>query len=200
VAVVFFAGKIIFEYFTVTETVVNSDTTSYLQSATPNPIVVTQTNAITDIPLQAGSLLGIDYVDTQLFTPSGKIVAPSTIVSALNFNALPSFTQSLTDVRFAQMNNSAPIIVLEFTDADTTLGGFLAWENTMAQDLREIYLITQLSELTFTDNSIENIDVRLLTTATGEVLVVYGIVSDNTAIITNSLETFTQVVNASFDD
>jgi len=200
VIVLFFAGKIIFEYSTATELLVSSDTTSYLQSAVPNPVAVTQTSSITDIPLRAGVLLGIDYVDTQLFTPDGAVVPPAAIISALKFNALPSFTQSLTDIRFAQINNSAPIIIFEFTDADTILGGFLAWEDTMAQDLREIYLITQLSNLTFFDSRIGNKDVRILTSPTGQVLAVYGIVSGNTAIITGSSETFTQVVNASFSD
>jgi len=200
VAVLFFVGRTVFQNTGGPETVVSSDTTSYLQSATPNPVVVAQTNSITDIPLQAGSLLGIDYVDTQLFMPNGAVVPPAIIISALKFNALPSFTQSLTDIRFAQMNNSAPIIIFEFTDANTTLGGFLAWEDTMAQDLREIYLITQLNNLTFSDSRIGNRDVRVLTSSTGQVLAVYGIVSRNTAIITDSPETFTRVLNASFDD
>ena len=200
VAIIFLVGRIIFQSTGGTEAVVSSDTTTYLQSATPNPVVVTQTNSITDIPLQAGSLLGMDYVDTQLFRPDGEVVPPTTIIAALNFNALPSFTQSLTDIRFAQMNNSAPIIIFEFTDADTALGGFLAWEKTMAEDLREIYLITQLDNLTFSDSRIGNKDVRVLTASTGQVLAVYGIVSRNTAIITDSPETFTRVLNASFDN
>jgi len=195
----FFVGKVVFEYFTTVEAVVSTDTTSYLPSATPNPVVVAQTNSITDIPLQAGTLLDIDYVDTQLFMPTGAAVSPSTIISALEFNVLPSFSQSLSEIRFAQINNSAPVIVFQFTDTDTTLGGFLAWEDSMAQDLRELYLITQTNDMVFTDKILGGKDVRALVSANGEVLTVYGIVSDDTAIITKSLETFTQVLNASFD-
>ena len=199
VVVLFFVGKVVFEYFTTVEAVVSTDTTSYLPSATPNPVVVAQTNSITDIPLQAGTLLDIDYVDTQLFMPTGAAVSPSTIISALEFNVLPSFSQSLSEIRFAQINNSAPVIVFQFTDTDTTLGGFLAWEDSMAQDLRELYLITQTNDMVFTDKILGGKDVRALVSANGEVLTVYGIVSDDTAIITKSLETFTQVLNASFD-
>jgi hypothetical protein len=199
VAVVFFAGKTAFEYFTATEEVAKTDTTSYLQSATPNPVVVAQINSITDIPLQAGSLLGVNYVDTQLLLPSKVVVSPTTIIAALEFTLLPSFVQSLTDVRFAQINDSAPVVLFEFTDTDTILGGFLVWEEAMAEDLRELYLIAESSNLTFTDKRIAGTDVRVLTKASGQVLVVYGIVSDDTAIITNSLDTFTQVVTASFD-
>jgi hypothetical protein len=197
--VLFFAGKAVFEYITATEAIA-TDNTSYLLSATPNPVVVTQTNSITDIPLQAGTLLDINYVDTQLFMPGREIVPPATLISALKFNVLPSFTQSLTDVRFAQINDSAPVIIFEFTDADTVLGGFLAWEDTMAQDLKEIYLITQRDGAVFIDNTVAGKDVRTLVSANGQLLAVYGIVSDNTAIITGSLETFSQVLNTSFDD
>jgi hypothetical protein len=200
VVVVFFTGKAVYEYIIVVEPTVKTDTTLYLQSATPNPVVVPQTHSITDNPLQAGNLLDINYTDTQLFMPSGEIVAPTTIISALKFNVLPSFAQSLTDIRFAQINNSAPIIIIEFTDAETILGGFLAWEDTMVEDLEEVYLITQTDNLTFTDDRIGSKDVRVATTSDGQVLVVYGIVSDNTAIITNSMDTFTQVLNASFEN
>jgi len=200
VVVIFFVGKAVLEYISTSETVVTFTSTSYLTSATPNPVVITQTNSITDIPLQAGSLQGVDYIDTQLFTPDGNTIPPRTIFSALQFRVLPSFTQSLTDVRFAQINNSAPVIIFEFTDTETALGGFLAWEDTMAEDLKEMYLITQTTGVKFVDDRINNRDVRVLTTATGKVLVVYGIASPNTAIITNSISTFTEVLNASFED
>lgn len=197
VVVVFFAGKALIEHFA-PESTVRTDNTSYLQAATPNQVTVTNLDSITDMPLQAGSLLEIDYVDTQLFLPNGELVSPVSIISALEFTVLPSFAQSLTDVRFAQLNNSAPIIIFEFTDTETALGGFLSWEESMAQDLRELYLIAQLDNVTFTDDHVRDIDVRVLTSSSGQVLAVYGIVSDNTAIITGSMETFIQVVNASF--
>jgi len=200
VVVVFFIGKTVFEFITTSETEIVADTTLYLQSATPNPVVVTQTNSITDIPLQADSSLEATYVDTKLFAPGGETIPPATIISALEFAVLPSFTQSLTDIRFAQINDSAPIIVFTFTDADTALGGFLAWERTMAKDLRGIYPTPEIDNLTFTDTSIQNTDARVLTSSSGEIVAVYGIVSDNTAIITDSPETFTQVLSASFSD
>lgn len=196
--VVFFVGQAIFAYVTNVEPVSNRDTTSYLVAATANPVVVSQLNSITDIPLQAGKLLDIDYVDTQLFTPNGEIIPPANLVAALNFTMQPSFTQSLTDLRFAQKSQSKPIIILEFSDHETALGGFLNWEASMAQDLRELYLITQTGNSEFIDMNIAGADVRVLQSVSGETLAVYGIVSTDTAIITGSLDTFIQVVNTSF--
>jgi hypothetical protein len=70
----------------------------------------------------------------------------------------------------------------------------------MAKDLRGIYPTPEIDNLTFTDTSIQNTDARVLTSSSGEIVAVYGIVSDNTAIITDSPETFTQVLSASFSD
>ena len=200
IVVLFFITKALIGYLTLVEPIVSYDTTSYLVSATPNQIVVGELNSITDIPLQAGTLLDIDYIDTQLFGQNGDIIPVETIISALKFNLSPSFLQSLSDVRFAQMYDSKPIIVLEFIDADTALGGLLAWESTMAENLKELYLIAQPYEATFSDKIINGRDIRLLKSANGEILVVYGIVSQDTVLITSSVEVFTQVVNTSFTD
>lgn len=198
VVVIFFVAKALIGYVMTTEPLVVNDTTTYLKSAQPNPVVVSQVTSITDIPLQAGTLLDISYVDTQLLQTDGSIVPPATLIQALGLRLIPSFAQSLTDVRFAQLNNSAPILVFEFTNADTALGGFLAWEDHMVADLREVYLITESGAVLYTDQSVDGQDVRILQSNTGETLLVYGIVNDNTALITRSIDTFYQVLNTSF--
>jgi len=200
VVVLFFTAMALIGYLTSIDPVVTYDTTSYLETATANPVAVPQVNSITDIPLQAGTLLGADYVDTQLFYESGEVVPPAVIISALQFRMLPSFVQSLTDIRFAQESQSKPIIVLEFADTDTALGGLLAWEDNMAKDLKEIYLITQSNDVSFIDDTIAGKDIRILQSADGKILAVYGITSDHTAIITSSLETYTYVMQTSFKD
>lgn len=196
--VIFFVAKALFAYVSSVEPLVVHDSTVYLPSAVTNQVVVTQINSITDIPLQAGKLRNIDYIDTQLFMLSGQIVPPATIIAALKFQMEPSFTQSLIDVRFAQKDLSKPIIIFKFSDPETVLGGFLSWEDNMAQDLKEIYLLTNSNDSVFIDKTISGTDVRILQSVTGETLLVYGIVSSDTALITGSLETFTQVLNASF--
>jgi len=198
VIAIFFIGKTVFQYFVSTDAPVPTDTTLYLDSATANQVTVAKMNSISDIPLQADTASEGDYIDTQLFLPSGQIVPPAMLITALEFTVLPSFTQSLTDLRFAHVGNSAPVIVFTFTDTDTVLGGLLAWEKTLAADLSALYPISQLNNLTFTDERIENIDVRVLTTSAGTVLAVYGIVSENTAIVTDSRGTFTHIVTTSF--
>jgi hypothetical protein len=161
---------------------------------------MTQINSITDIPLQAGQLLDIAYVDTQLLAQNKEIIPPSIIIDALGFRLLPSFTQSLSDIRFAQKNASKPIIIFEFTDTDTVLGGFLSWEDTMAEDLREVYLITQTNNTEFVDRTIAGKDIRVLQSSTGETLAVYGLVAADTALITATEEMFVEVLNTSFSN
>ena len=200
IILIFFLARAFVEYIRSVEPVVSSDTTSYLQTSTPNPVVMTQINSITDIPLQAGQLLDIAYVDTQLLAQNKEIIPPSIIIDALGFRLLPSFTQSLSDIRFAQKNASKPIIIFEFTDTDTVLGGFLSWEDTMAEDLREVYLITQTNNTEFVDRTIAGKDIRVLQSSTGETLAVYGLVAADTALITATEEMFVEVLNTSFSN
>jgi hypothetical protein len=200
IIVIFLVINALLSYINSSEAVVTYNTTSYLKTATQNPVTVQQVNTLTDIPLQAGVFLGVDYADTQLFLENGVIVPPENIVAALGFNLLPSFTKSLTDIRFAQKNKSAPIIILEFSTSETALGGLLAWEDTMASDLKELYLITQVNDSVFIDDTIGNKDVRILKSTDGDVLAVYGIIANDTAIITSSVDIFSQVLNASFTE
>ncbi len=51
---------------------------------------------------------------------------------------------------------------------------------------------------TFTDQTVGGIDVRVLLSETGQTLIVYGMVDENTALLSNSLADFTQVVETSF--
>jgi hypothetical protein len=198
IIVIFFVVSALVGYITSSDVVVTQNNTSYLETATPNPVVINQISTPTDIPLQAGVLLGLDYVDTQLLFENGVIVPPENIAAVLGFNLLPSFTKALTDIRFAQINASAPVIILEFSTVENAMGGLLAWEETMANDLKELYLITQTTNSIFVDDTIKNTDVRILKSSDGEVLAVYGIITSDTAIIANSVDTFSQIINASF--
>jgi len=200
VIVIFFVAQALVSYLSKVEPVLTIDNTSYLRSATPNPVSLAQLNSMNDIPLQAGIFLDVQYVDTQLFFQNGEVIPPATILSALQFRVLPSFSQSLSDVRFAQINQSEPILVIEFTNIETAMGGFLAWEDTMAQDLKELYLITQSDLAEFSDGTASGKDIRILQSPAGEVLAVYGIVSSDTALVTGSIDTFIEVVNSSFSN
>jgi len=138
------------------------------------------------------------FVDVQVYTPSGQIVPPTRVLELMQFQVLPSFSQSLTDVRFVYLNQSKPIVVFTFVDEETILGGFLAWESTMHNDLRLIYDLPLTQTTSFTDQTVNGIDVRVLLSETGQTLVVYGMINENTALLTNSLTDFTQVIESSF--
>jgi hypothetical protein len=178
--------------------VVYTDTTEPIAGAQLDSFVVTDNQSLLQQIKASQSVSEFGYVDTQVYTPNGEIIPPARVLELLQFTVLQSFSQSLTDVRFAYLNQSKPIIVFSYVDQATILGGFLTWEKNMFADLQLMYNLQGEQTNTFTDQTVGGIDVRVLLSETGQTLIVYGMVDENTALLSNSLADFTQVVETSF--
>jgi hypothetical protein len=132
-------------------------------------------------------------VEYAIITPSGEEIAAEYLFSILGFQTMPSLRQSLSSLRFASINNSEPLLILNFTDVDTVRGGLLAWEDTMASDLTGLFGIETQATPLFTDETIAGVDVRIFKD-NGETIVVYGFLNENTAFIAGNFADFAQLV------
>lgn len=126
----------------------------------------------------------------------GDEVSPSYLFELLGFKTIPSMRQSLLSIHFATAEQVKPTIILTFTDTDTVHGGLLAWETTMADDMRTFYNLPTEIGSAFVDEEIAGNDVRILR-HDGEIVLLYSIVTNNLAIISNTRESFTRLVEAS---
>lgn len=178
------------------DTTVQIDTTiPILRGSSLNEIVITAETAeqLPQLIRTAITSAPAGIVEFSLVPPLGKEISPSYTFDLLQFRTLPTFRQSLTTARFVTVNRSQPAIVLQFTDKDTVLGGLLQWEETMAADFRHIYdSLPQETSLQFIDETIDGVDVRVLRSETG-VLLVYGFLGERTVLISRTIEDFAQI-------
>lgn len=133
-------------------------------------------------------------VELALIAPDSSELAGSYIFSLLHFRTIPNLKQSLSAVRFVSINHSQPAVVIKFVDIDTVRGGMLQWETSMPLDMTDLYGVPYGVEPYFSDIEVAGINTRTLN-HDGKVVLIYGFLDDNTALITNNIEDFTQIVN-----
>lgn len=166
-----------------------------LQSATivNIPLTVDTLDTLPALVVTTIEVAPTGLVELPIVSPIGDEVTPSYTFELLGLEPMPVFKQSLTAARFVSINHSEPALLLQFVDRDTVLGGFLTWETTMTRDFHPLYNLPADIPSSFTDESVSDTDVRVLR-HNGKVLLVYGIVGNNTALITTDLAVFKQIV------
>ena len=122
-------------------------------------------------------------------TPDGEVVPTQTLLSLLNFNTSQNLNQSVTSVHLG-FSSSKRVIILEVTDPTTVFGALLQWESTMANDLAPMLSTGNARNDMFTDQTIGQTDVRILS-ENGTPILVYGFIDKNIVVITQDLEAFT---------
>ncbi|MCA9355135.1 hypothetical protein KC865_01105 [Candidatus Kaiserbacteria bacterium] len=196
ILVIIFAGKLTVQHFKPEPaTVEEVKTESIVKNAVVKNIIISPSelsqtkNTIRETLDSAPA--GI--IEFPLITPAGDELSPSYLFETLEFQTLPSLHQSITTIRFLSINQSEPMIILQFVDEDTVRGGFLNWEKSMVSDLKNLYEIPVVSEAKFSDQTVKNVDVRVLKND-DKVVLMYGMVSNNTAVISSKAEDFAQIV------
>jgi hypothetical protein len=116
---------------------------------------------------------------------STEIVSPNQIVSALELELAPDFGQTISAMRVGYINQ-APYVLLKVKDQVAARGGLLLWEDTMYNDLTKLLSLAPEATDTFLDATIGGSDVRVLKNSNGAERLLYGIVSGNIIITTNS--------------
>ncbi len=135
-------------------------------------------------------------------SPTGKEVLPAiSVISSLNLSLRPAFANSIKNIYFGSLRQSNPFIILDATDKAMSLGGMLAWEDKVIEDLAPI--IKSFKPNLSTDNVSKNIkdeivlgnDTRVITDLNDEILLAYTITSNNKILITDNISTLMSLIN-----
>lgn len=130
-----------------------------------------------------------DVKEFRVVTPNGEVVPVQALLSLLNFNTSQNLNQSVTSVHLG-FSSSKRAIILEVTDPTTVFGALLSWEPTMASDLAPMLSTGNAPDDMFTDQTIDQTDVRILSDS-GMPVLVYGFIDKNIVVITQDLDAFT---------
>jgi hypothetical protein len=130
----------------------------------------------------------------RIVTADGVPVPAQEILSLLNFNTNQNLNQSVTSVHLAYAESKRAII-LEVTDATTVFGALLLWEPMMAKDLASIFATGNAPVAPFTDKTVEQTDVRILSDD-GVPVLVYGFIGKNVVVITQDMTAFTSLLSS----
>lgn len=143
--------------------------------------------------LAAEAVPGTGVKELRLTDVEGTPLSPQTVLTLLNFNTNQNLNQSVTAVHLA-FAQSRRTIILEVTDATTVFGALLAWEPTMAADLAGMLETGDVPVAAYTDKTIGQTDVRILSDD-GTPVLVYGFIDKNTVAITQDLAAFTSLLS-----
>ena len=138
-----------------------------------------------------------DITEFVITSQTGTIITPSNIFNTLGFNVIPALHRSLTGVRFLNTSETNNLILIKFVDETTVQGGLLYWEENLARDLTELFSLPAESGNKFSDMTISGVDVRVLR-SDEEIILLYGIIDENTALITTDENSFAQIVELEF--
>jgi hypothetical protein len=128
----------------------------------------------------------------RVVTADGIVLPVQEVLSLLNFNTNQNLNQSVTAVHLAYASSKRAII-LEVTDPTTVFGALLGWEKTMADDLAAVLSTGDATSDSFTDKTIGQTDVRILSD-NGTPILVYGFIGKNTVVLTQDLTAFTSLL------
>ncbi|MEX0912912.1 MAG: hypothetical protein WDZ56_00100 [Candidatus Paceibacterota bacterium] len=117
------------------------------------------------------------------------------ILAVVNWQANPAFLRSIEKINFGRYRG-VPFIVIRTTNFDTAFGSLLSAEATLPKDLTIFtYENVEVLEGRFTDELIQNHDIRVLKKVSGQDALVYSFVNRNTIVITSDRDTFLEVAN-----
>jgi hypothetical protein len=112
-----------------------------------------------------------------------------------------SFIRSLDDkymIGVYSFDSNEPFIILTTNDYAQSYAGMLKWEENIDEDLGEIFSIpknTGSSTKSFIDKAIQNKDLRILTDANRNTVLVYSFLDKNTILITVNEGIFSAILN-----
>ena len=123
----------------------------------------------------------------------------------LEFSAPTSLLKSLSGEYFIgslpSESKDSYAIVLYIKDYTSALVGAKAWEKILFEDIRKIFPTSYQGDLSDTENIdfyssiVNNQNVKILEDASGEVLLIYGIVNSKALIISTDDTTFIDILN-----
>lgn len=147
--------------------------------------------SILNVEARAGS----DLVLVSLMNPDNTPATASKILTTINWPANSAFSRNIEKINFGRYRG-VTFIVIRATDFDSAFGGLLSAEAALPEDLNILTKDnTEALSDNFTDELIQNHDIRVLKKESGGDALVYGFVNRNIIIITSDRNTFSEVAN-----
>ncbi len=167
------------------------------------PLLEKATVIDTEISIQSNDalLIALSQTDTdlpgtrelRLIMNDSSIITKDGTAAMAGLSGSSRFVQTATDIRFAHIGTKRGIIA-KVSDPTNALGTLLEWEPTIASALAPLFgTPLPASPVTFTDERLEGVDVRVATLDNGG-YVVYGFIDQNTIVITESTTAFTEAL------
>lgn len=139
---------------------------------------------------------------------TARAVSTSAFLAVLDPRAPGSFTRNLDEgMMFGAYNATDPFFIFKTNQFDTAFAGMLAWEPYMSSDLaplfgtpvtasrdRTLRTADQAGPARFVDDTVDGVDVRILSDRTGAERLLYAFLDKNTIIITTSREALAELI------
>ena len=148
------------------------------------------------------------YTDRQTGSAIGSAVATTDFMYVLDPRAPGSFIRNLADeMMLGASGGTDPFLVFKTKQFDTAFAGMLDWEPYMSADLTPLFgaPVTRTQDLTvrtvdqtraaqFVDDTLQNVDVRILYDETGAERILYAFPDADTVVITTSSSALTALL------
>lgn len=139
-----------------------------------------------------------DLSEIAITSVTGNEIGAAYVMEILGFKTLPALNKSITTIRFVTTKETKEMLLIKFIDKTTVLGGMLQWENNLANDLQTLFSLPSTNG-EFKDKTIENIAFReFIDVDTNETIVLYGIIDENTLVITTNEKALEEILKTEF--
>ena len=180
-----------------------------IQSTSPETpaIALLQVNTITDLQITDRSQSAVSSAlanatlvngipqEFRLVDTNGAAIATGDVLSMIGFNNNLNLNQTIVEAHMVTLNGQTGI-VFTVTDATTALGALLSWEPVMLQSLANILGVQSIDgPASFTDQTVNTTDVRVLTLGGGQ-RITYGFIKADTVLITEDIGAFNIMVGS----
>ncbi|MEX0918307.1 MAG: hypothetical protein WDZ93_04090 [Candidatus Paceibacterota bacterium] len=170
----------------------------------PVALGTTRTGLLTALAreMTGGDAQGITHV-LPMVTQTDEATAGE-VLTVLAPNAPGAFLRAVTDIEFGAYKRT-PFVILKVPNFDTALGGMLAWEQALDEDLEELFgtpvtatvrptaRSTTPTEPVFVDTVHANRDMRVLYDESAEEHLVYSFLNRTTVLITKTSGALTDI-------
>ncbi len=157
-------------------------------------------NEIKNATIEEGQAINLFFIEST--TGGKKTVRGGDFIKKIGSTAPGIFTRALTGeymMGIYKETENEPFIIFQNNNFNNTYAGLLEWESTMVDDFFIMFSIpvggTESYILTkgFQDTTLKNIDVRQLLSNTGETVLIYGFLDEETMVLTTTESAFTEL-------
>lgn len=153
-----------------------------------------------DLEKTQGKLIGLfltkneeELITTKEFFKILNINIPQALINSMSDKFL--FGKYINKNYTNEKGESNNFLVFQTNDYNQAYASLLDWEDTMYEDLKEIFYQTNnTTSSNWKDLIVNNKDTRVLYNQNGEIILYYAFVNKKTFVITNNIETIKEVI------